>query len=66
MSVPSKVHAIQLVKIQPSELNLTSTLAGNSREEAMWMRYEFYATIISNFTAHKGDFIYHKREDKNR
>ncbi|MCK4733977.1 MAG: hypothetical protein KAT65_16105 [Methanophagales archaeon] len=37
--VPSKVHNIQLVKIHPSELNLTSSLIGNSREEARGMGY---------------------------
>jgi hypothetical protein len=34
-----------------SEQNLASTLAGNNREEAGGMGYEFYATIISNYCA---------------
>ena len=50
MSVPSK-YITQLLKIQPSELNLTSSLVGNSREKAGGMGYEFYATIISNYCA---------------
>ena len=41
------ILSIQLVKIQPSELNLTSSLIGNSREEAREIGYEFHSTISS-------------------